>query len=139
MLAIDRWRNWRPSDEKFEGSPGCEPTKPTKSSKPTSVSFVGSVLSAIPNFCVPDGPDHAAAGWREDFNRWRAERCIRREGREDWGGVGRLLVDFAEWRAAHDAAPATRRVFERLLFDVGVEVQNGLARGLVFKVDLGTR
>ena len=133
MLAIDRWRNWRPSDEKFEDSPGCEPPKP---SEPTFEGFEGSTSEQIQNFCESDDPDHDTAAWWQDFNRWRAERCIRREGREDWGGVGYLLVDFAEWCAAHDAVPATRRIFERLLSDAGVEIQNGMARGLVLKLDL---
>ena len=131
MLAIDRWLNWRPSDKKFEESPEREPSKPAKVG---FEGFEGSSLGQTQNFCghVPDATD----AWREDFTLWRAERCIRREGREDWGGVGRLLVDFAEWCAAHDAAPATRRVFERLLFDAGFDVQNGLAAGLLLRVDL---
>ncbi len=133
MLAIDRWRNWRPSDEKFEDFPGCEPPKPSKT---TFEGFEGSASGQIQNFCESDDPDHDTAAWWQDFNRWRAERCIRRGGREDWGGVGRLLVDFAEWCAAHDAVPPTRGDFERLLSDAGAEIQDGLARGLVLKVDL---
>ena len=83
MLTIDRWRNWRPSDEKFEDSPGCELTKLTKV---VSVSFVSSTSEQMQNFSdrPPDAPD----AWREDFARWMAKNCVHREGREDWDSVG---------------------------------------------------
>ncbi|MGC1361018.1 MAG: hypothetical protein WA826_07580 [Silvibacterium sp.] len=64
MVAIDRWRKWRPSDEKFEESHGCEPPKPPK---PTFEGFEGSTSGQIQNLSerVLDAPD----AWREDFAR----------------------------------------------------------------------
>jgi len=47
MLAIDRWRKWRPSDEKFDESPGCEPTKLTE---PAFGGFVSSSPGQMQNF-----------------------------------------------------------------------------------------
>lgn len=131
MLAIDRWRNWRPSDEKFDESPGCEPPKPAE---PAFEGFEGSTSEQIQNFSdrPPDAPD----AWREDFNHWRAERCVSRSGYEDAGSVAGLLVNFAEWCIAHDAVPARRETFEALLRDAGFPLMDGLACGLVLKVDM---
>lgn len=42
-----QWRNWRPSDEKFEESPECEPPKP---SEPTFEGFEGSTSGQVQNF-----------------------------------------------------------------------------------------
>lgn len=131
MLAIDRWRNWRPSEERFDESPGCEPPKP---SEPTFEGFEGSTSGQMQNFS--DRPPAAPDAWLGDFNRWRAERCVSRSGYEDAGSVACMLVNFAEWCIAHDAVPARRETFEALLRDAGFPLMDGLACGLVLKVDL---
>jgi hypothetical protein len=134
MLAIDRWRKWRPSGEKFEDSPGCEPSKP---SEPTFEGFEGFTSEQIQNF--PDVfQDHAPAAWREDFSQWRAENCIHREGCEDSAGIGCLLLDFAKWCIAHQGVPCQRAVFETLLEEAGFRCADGMAAGMVLKVDLET-
>jgi hypothetical protein len=131
MLAIDRWRNWHPSNERYGEYPGCEPSKPTEAA---FEGFEGSSSTQIENFSdlPPDAPD----AWKKDFKRWKAENCIYRAGREDSGGIGFLLVDFAEWCAAHNAVPCTRATFELLLRDAGFPLTDGLARGLVLRVDV---
>ena len=64
MLAIDRWRKWRPWDEKLEESPGCEPPKPSES---TFEGFEGSASGELPNYSdVPsDDPAERRAGGEE--------------------------------------------------------------------------
>lgn len=128
MLAIDRWRNWHPSKEKYGEYPGCEP------SKPSEAGFEGSSSGQIQKFTdyPPDAPD----AWKEVFKRWKAENCIFRAGREDSGGIGALLGDFAEWCADHNAVRCTRSTFELLLRNAGFPLADGLACGLVLKVDL---
>jgi hypothetical protein len=74
--------------------------------------------------------------WAEDFFRWIPERCISREGREDWGGVGCLWVDFCEWAVQNDSVPCQRKTFEQLLQDAGFPVEDGMACGLVLAGDL---
>jgi hypothetical protein len=49
MLAVDRWRKWRPSDEKFNESPRYEPSKP---SKPIFGGFEGATPGRIQNVAV---------------------------------------------------------------------------------------
>ena len=131
MLAIDRWRKWQPSDKKLDESPGYEPSKP---SEPTFGGFEGSDSRKIQNFSesVPDAPQ----AWREDFARWEAENCIHREGRDDWGGIGCLWVDFCEWAVSHNSVRCDRRTFERLLADDGFRCAEGMVAGLVLRVDL---
>ena len=82
-----------------------------------------------------DLPDHDPDAWREDLSRWLGENCIHREGREDSGGIGTLLLDFAEWCIKHDAVPCTRGTFERLLWDAGFPLKDGMAAGLLLRVD----
>jgi len=79
---------------------------------------------------------HDYEAWSEDFAAWRKERCAHREGRDDWGGVGALLVDFGEWADTHNSLPCTRQVLEALLRDAGFYVVDGLVRGLVLLADL---
>jgi len=64
MLATDRWRKWRPSDEKFEESPGCEPSKPPES---TFEGFEGSTSGELPNYSdvLLDDPAEWRAGGEE--------------------------------------------------------------------------
>ena len=130
MLAIDRWRNWRPSGEKFEGFPECEPAKPPE---PTFEGFEGATSEQIQNFSdrPPDAPD----AWREDFGRWMTANCIRREDREDWGGIGCLHVDFCEWAVLNDSVPCQRSTFERLLEDAGFQCVDGMTGGLLLRTD----
>src|SRR5580698_73727 len=52
--------------------------------------------------------------WKEDFTRWVSERCVQREGRDDWGGIGGLWVDFCEWVIDRESVPCPRPTFERL-------------------------
>jgi hypothetical protein len=64
------------------------------------------------------------------------ERCAHREGKDDWGGVGVMHVDFCEWTVNHESVPCTRETFETLLRDAGFFVVNGMARGLFLRADL---
>jgi hypothetical protein len=132
MLAIDRWRKWRPSDKKFSETSRCEPSKP---SEHTFEGFEGSTVGQMRDFS--DAPsDHDPAAWREDFAGWRVESCIHREGRQDSGGIGCLWVDFCEWTVGRDSVPCPRRTFERLLEDAGLLVVDGLVSGLILRSDL---
>jgi len=81
-------------------------------------------------------PDHDPQIWHEDFVRWVLERCAVRDDHEDAGGIGCLLLDFAEWAIDHDAVPCQRAVFEALLTEAGFPLKDGLAAGIVLKVDL---
>ena len=74
--------------------------------------------------------------WIEDFQIWMQERCASRQTHEDWGGVGALRVDFAEWSVARNKVPCTRTALEALLRDAGFFIANGMVRGLVLKADL---
>lgn len=132
MVAIDRWRKWQPSAEKFDDPPGCEPSKPSIE----SFGGLGGLNSGeTQNFSegVADAPD----AWRKDFARWKAENCIHRKDRDDWGGIGCLWVAFCEWAVKHDSVRCERRTFERLLADDGYRCVEGMAAGLVLRVDLG--
>ena len=78
--------------------------------------------------------------WMPDFVRWALERTTLREDHEDAQSVGSLLVDFAEWCIAHDAVPPRRETFEALLHDAGFPLKNGLAIGMILRIDLeGTK
>lgn len=81
---------------------------------------------------APDSPDV----WREDFARWAAESCIRRDGRGDSASIGCLLLDFGEWSCAHNSVSCKRATFERLLWDAGFRCADGLVEGIVLKADL---
>lgn len=74
--------------------------------------------------------------WRAGFVAWALESCALREDFEDSQSVASLLIDFAEWCAAHDAVPCQRAVFEMLLNEAGFPLKDGLAVGIVLKVDL---
>jgi hypothetical protein len=131
MSAIDRWRKWQPSEEKFEKSPGCEPPKPPQ---PTFEGFEGTTLGQLQDFSV--GVTEASDAWREDFNRWKAENCAHSEGRDDSGAIGYLWVDFCEWAVEHGSVPCQRRTFERLLQDAAFPLKDGMAAGLLLRADL---
>jgi hypothetical protein len=126
MHGIDYWRNWTPPGKQIiEKHAKAEPTKPTKPSS------VGSV-SSCPG-CVPIISPEA---WAADFGVWMKERCAHREGKDDWGGVGGMLVDFGEWAVGHNSVPCTRLVLEALLRAAGFHVVGGMVRGLVLLADL---
>lgn len=91
--------------------------------------------SEILNLLSDRSPD-APEACREDFAGWAAARCAHREGRDDWGGIGCLLVDFAEWCASRDATPCPRTTFEQLLQDAGFRLKDGMVSGLVLREDL---
>lgn len=74
--------------------------------------------------------------WRAGFFAWVLESCELREGCEDSQSVASLLLDFAEWCAVHDADAPCRVMFERLLSDSGFPLKDGLAVGVVLKLDL---
>jgi hypothetical protein len=74
--------------------------------------------------------------WRARFVTWLLESCELRKGCKDSQSVASLLIDFAEWCAAHDADAPCREMFERLLSDSGLPLKNGLAVGIALKVDL---
>lgn len=81
--------------------------------------------------------DHDPGAWSDDFLMWlKSGRIMHREGRDDWGGVGSLHIDFCEWAVTHDAVPCTRRTFERLLEEGNFHIADGLVRGVVLLVDL---
>jgi hypothetical protein len=141
MLGIDRWLSWRPADEKFDASPKDELPKPTEPHSEviegTSVSSVSSSFRQTQNF-PGSMAHHDPEDWAAEFAVWMKERCAHREGKDDWGGVGALLVDFGEWAKTHKSVPCTRPVLEALLRDAGFHVVNGLVRGLVLLADLRT-
>ena len=75
--------------------------------------------------------DQDPAAWKEDFDKWKAESCIQREGPDDSTTVSALWVDFSEWTVAQESAPCMRPTFERLLTDAGHWVADGMASGLL--------
>jgi hypothetical protein len=138
MQSINHWRNWTPERQrKIEDCAEVEPTKPTK---PDSVSFVSSIPYQVPIISSASTglAEEDPACWQEDFTRWMHECCTHREGFEDWGGVGGLLVDFAEWQVRHNSVPCDRRTFGALVRSAGWPIDHyGLVPGLILKVDLG--
>ena len=84
------------------------------------------------DFDVPD-----LAEWQGDFDDWKAQRCVHREDKDDWGGISALLVDFAEWCVARNAVPCSARAtFEQLITAAGFHLNEGMVAGLVLRVDL---
>jgi hypothetical protein len=135
MQSIDRWLKWVPQQRMSEEALNTELTKQTK---PGSVSFVSSIRVQTPIISSTTGgmANHDPEEWATDFARWIQERCARREGREDSGGVGVLHLDFVQWSVDQNNVPCTRHTFERLLRDNEFFVANGMARGLVLIADL---
>jgi hypothetical protein len=93
---------------------------------------IGKTPQAASEAMSSDSPD----AWRLDFARWRAERCVSRQGYKDSAGIGCLLLSFAEWCVAHEGVPCQRAVFETLLEEAGFRCVDGMAAGLVLRVDL---
>jgi hypothetical protein len=139
MLGIDRWLSWRPADEKFDASLECELpklTEPTsEAADGTSVSSVSSAFRQSQNF-LGGMAHHDHEAWSADFGVWVQARCAHREGKDDWGGVGAMVVDFGQWAVRHDSVPCTRQVLEALLREAGFILMDGMVQGLVLRVDL---
>ena len=115
MLATNRWRNWNPSEEKFDTRTEAEPTKPTKA---TSVSFVSSISGNIPNFS--DRPTDDPEAWREDALRFIAAKC---SYHPRWfGGVKVMHRVFCDWQIARNEVPCSLDTFTRLLGNLGLFV-----------------
>ena len=125
MQSIDYWRNWTPGKQIIEEQSKAEPTKPTK---PNSVGSVSSHPGCVP-IISPEA-------WSADFDVWMQARCAHREGKDDWGGIGPMLVDFGEWAVSHNSVPCTRQVLEALLRAAGFIVMDGMVQGLVLSADL---
>jgi hypothetical protein len=125
MQSIDYWLNWTPGKQIIEEHSKAELTEPTK---PSSVGSVSSLPGRVP-IISPEA-------WSADFDVWLQARCVHRQGRDDWGGVGPMLVDFGQWAVSHNSVPCTRLVLEALLRDAGFHVANGMVRGLVLLGDL---
>lgn len=130
MQAVNRWRNWKPTGEKFSHCPNPKLTKPPKQ---TSVSFVSSIPGQTQNFSGII-PAHDPAAWTEDFHRWALVRCCFRD--RCFGGIGALHADFCNHQIARNDVPCQRSVFERLLRDAGFLFADGLVSGLVLKADV---
>jgi hypothetical protein len=94
---------------------------------------------AIPTVDSVQGmADYDHEVWARDFGVWMKARCTHREGKDDWGGVGAMVVDFGEWAVSHHSVPCTRLVLEALLRDAGFAVVDGMVGGLVLLTDLLT-
>jgi hypothetical protein len=148
MLTIDRWRKWRPSDEKSDSPPRYELTKPPDL---TFGGFDGSIQGNVPNFLdAPDPrvptkvaepnsiPPRDPAEWREPFARWLDLACVHDPR---WsGGVGCLHISFCEWAKPQHEGSCNRFTFECLLRESGFLVDEVagvvLVSGLAFRVDL---
>jgi hypothetical protein len=133
MLAIDRWRKWRPLDEKFEEFPECEPSKPSEA---TFEGFEGPTSGQIQSFSDTP-PDHDPAEWRVPIAQWLNSACVRHP--RCFGGVGCLHIAFCEWESGRGGVPCTRATFERLLegldFLIGEVAGTVLVSGLTFRDD----
>ena len=126
-MSADYWLNWSPEGKKSDTCAGIAPSKPSELT--TFEGFEGAILANTPNFL-----DREA--WREDFERWMRERCMHREGHEDWGGIGALWRDFVEWSTANNELPATQEVFIGLLTTDGWQIRNNMVCGLFLREDL---
>lgn len=150
MQAINRWRNWKPRDEKFCERPRGELTELTK---PASVSFVSSIPTHIQNFSDAENlpepsprPETLAKvellpaevrEWDDALLVWAKARCAFRE--RSWGSLMRLYVDHIEW--AHQTggmfAP-DRETFQAILMALGLQLADGMVYGLILAEDLPT-
>jgi hypothetical protein len=127
MQAINRWRNWKPTGEKFMDS--SYPEVP-KVPKPPSDTFGTSIPGQTKNFS--DGVlAGGSAAWAEDFHRWALSNCVYRDRR--FGGIGALHTDFCRWTLSHDSVPCRDETFKRLLRDAGFFFADGLVYGLMLK------
>jgi len=133
MSTIDRWRKWRPPDEKFREFIA---DGPPKSPEPAFGGLGGSISRQVTN-SSDTLPEHDPAAWREPFGRWLASECARDP--RFFGGVGRLHADFCEWAIAVDDVPCKRFVFECLLRESGLLIDEVcgevLVSGLAFQSD----
>ncbi len=149
MQPINRWRNWKPTDEKFCDSSRHELTKPPK---PSSVGFVSPSPGYVPNFSGADDiPAHDSDSAymaqvelmtdeiraRDDaFHGWTRAVCVWRE--HSWCGLGGLHVSYCEWADAHNADLCDRQTFEAVLACLGFTLKDGMVYGLIFREDAET-
>ena len=152
MQAINRWRNWKPQDEKFDESPESELTKLTKPTpepaKSTFVSFVSSIPAHTQNFLGQDEKPSPRAEtlaqvellpaevrqWDEAMLRWTQTRCAFRE--RSWGSLSSLYISHIEH--AHQTggmfAP-DRETFQAILMALGFQIEDGMVYGLILRED----
>jgi hypothetical protein len=72
---------------------------------------------------------------RFHFPIWVAERCIHREGFDDWGGLPAMTRDFHQWCEQAGVPPITDEWFLRMLKAHGYEIQLGMVGGLFLAAD----
>lgn len=136
-MTIDRWRKWSKTEKLIGKNAEIEPSKPSEA---TFGGFEGSVLAKIPINLCPSGtfslPEYAPGAWQEDLDRWLPERCLHRDGYEDYGGVGSLWRDFVEWSLANNEVPCPELAFAPLLKAAGWEIVNNMVCGLFLREDL---
>ena len=80
--------------------------------------------------------DYNPRQWSKDFEEWKAESCVQREGKDDWGGVAALFRDFAGWCLIHKAMPCKRSTFEWLLHQADFRLENCMVAQLILRADL---
>jgi hypothetical protein len=76
------------------------------------------------------------AEWLDDLCAWTQARCTHREGRDDWGGLSVLHIDFAEWSVDTGRVPCARHTFETLLRSEGFLIRDGMVQGIFLTEDL---
>jgi hypothetical protein len=69
---------------------------------------------------------------------WISERCIHREGYDDWGGLKVLERDFYDWcvKSKTPVGAASAVLFEQGLQIRGHRIEDGMVSGLFLKEDL---
>ena len=140
MQAINRWRNWKPTDEKF-----CESTRTevSKVSKAGFATFDTAIPGQTQNFSPDPRPEMLAQVelmpdevrlWDDAMHAWTKARCAFRE--KSWGSVSSLYVDHIEH--AHQTggmfAP-DRETFQAILMALGFQIHDGMVYGLILRED----
>jgi hypothetical protein len=133
VFAIDRWRNWKPEilGESFENAP----TKPTKAS---FVSFVGSIPGDPPNILDP------LHDLRPSFVAWfdariwlDAEAVALRIPNPRWcSGIGALYADHCAWMFDRGLVPPVLAEFRHLLEELCLEMRDLHGEQLVSHIAL---
>lgn len=159
MRAINRWRNWKPTDEKLDECP--KPTL-TKLTEHVSVSFVSSIpvrrqnilsdkasreiMLPAPAPANSPRPETLAQAellpaeiraWDDTFRAWTQDCCLFRE--RSWGIVSELYISQTEW--AHDTdGPflGERETFVAILQSLGFPIvtDGSEVYGLLLKQDV---
>ncbi len=118
---------------------GCLVIAPGEAAEPVMAELrlhkaeIIALLSSRPIDQAPplDEPD----AWRGPFRQWMTEQCVSKD--RCFGGIGRLLIHFAEWSIANDSVPCTRPTFETLLTEAGFLQADGFVSGLFLAEDWG--